>query len=161
MAEIPVGTPIMEWTFPEFAQYERGRTWYLGFFALGAVLIGLAILGRVYTAIPIVVLAGLILILRFRRSPHTVHVRITDTTLEVGGDRVPWDELKEFWIVYRPPEIKKLYVTFRTSVRQPYSIELSDQNPLKVRESLSEFLPENIAQERELASDELLRMFKM
>jgi hypothetical protein len=124
-------------------------------------MIGLALLGRVYTAIPIVILVSLILILRFRRTPHLVHVQITDTGLEVGGDHVNWDELKEFWIVYRPPEIKKLYITFRAPIRQPYSIELTDQNPLKIREALSEFLPENIAQERETASDELLRMFKM
>lgn len=161
MAEAPRGTPLLEWTFPEFAQYERGRGWFLAFFGFGAVMIGLALIAQIYTAIPIVILAGLILVLRWRRLPHDIRARITDLGFEVGGDAVRWDDLREFWIIYKPPEVKKLYVTFKAPVRQPYSIDLMDQNPLKIREVLSEFLPENVAQERETASDELLRMFKM
>jgi hypothetical protein len=157
----PRGTPIMEWTFPEFAQYERGRGWFISFFVVLLVSVGLALLGKVYTAIPVIILIALILILRFRRRPTEIPVRITDLNLEVGDSVVRWDELKEFWIVYRPPEIKKLYVTFKTTVRQPYSIDIMAQNPLKIREALSEFLPENVALESETASDQLLRFFKL
>lgn len=162
MAEqAPHGNTILEWSFPEFADYPRGRAWYLGFFVLAAIMAGLAVLGRVYTAIPVIVLITLILILRFRRRPTEITARITDLGLEVADMNIRWEELREFWIVYRPPEIKKLYITFKTTLRQPFSIDLMNQNPLKVREALNEFLPENIAQESETASDQLLRMFKM
>lgn len=157
----PRGTPIMEWTFPEFAQYERGRGWFIGFFVVLVLAVFLALLGRVYTAIPVIVLVALILILRFRRRPADITVRLTDIGLEIADGAVRWDELKEFWIVYRPPEIKKLYVTFKQPVRQPYSIDLVDQNPLRIREVLSEFLPENVAQESETTTDQLLRFFKL
>jgi hypothetical protein len=108
-----------------------------------------------------VVLASMILILRFRRPPADVSVKIFENGIEIGGDFNPWEELREFWIVYRPPEAKKLYLTYKTSVRPAHSVDLMDQNPLKIRQLLSGFLPENIAQEKETASDQLTRFFKI
>lgn len=159
--EIKQSPAVLEWTFPEFTVYERGRWWYLTFFIVGTLMILLAILSGTYTAIPVVILAGFILILRFRRHPADVHVRITELGIEVGGMFTRWDDLKEFWIIYRPPEIKKLYVAFKLTIRQPFSIELGSLNPLKVRQALAEFLPENVDEERETAGDQLLRFFKL
>jgi hypothetical protein len=72
-----------------------------------------------------------------------------------------WSELKDFWIMYKPPEVKQLYFSFKRTIRPDMNIGLVHQNPLKVREVLREYLLENIEREEEPASEVLTRYFKL
>lgn len=153
--------PLLSWTFPEFTPHERGRGWYIGFLLSVGVLSGIAFWSKNYTFIAVIILAAFILILRFRKQPIDIPIVITEKGVTVGGRNYEWSELKEFWIVYKPPHIKQLYLNFKRPIRPEMNIGLVNQNPLKVREILREYLLENIEREEEPASEILSRYFKI
>lgn len=157
----PRGDILVEWTFPEFVQHERGRGWYIGFVVVIAALIVYAAWTKNYTFIALIVLLTLILLVRLRRTPPEVRIAIRDEGLEIGNSYYAWRELKEFWIVYRPPQTKKLYFTFKAALRPDLDISLENQNPLKLRQLLSERLLENAKREEEPAGDQITRVLKI
>lgn len=157
----PRGKVLLEWTFPEFIQHDRGRSWYLGFLLVDIALVVFGLLTRNYTFIGVIVLASFILVIRLRRQPPDVRFAIRENGIEVSTGYYTWDELKEFWIIYQPPEVKKLYLNFRNSFRPQMDITLERQNPLRVRQVLREYLPENMTEENEPATDQLSRFFKI
>ncbi|MBI3572842.1 MAG: hypothetical protein HY092_01435 [Candidatus Kerfeldbacteria bacterium] len=159
--EIPRGAVLLEWTFPEFETYDRNRRWYIGFLAIIAALIVYGVWSKGYTFIVLVILAAVIIVVRLRRSPLDVHVAIREEGLEVSSRFYAWRELKEFWILYRPPAMKKLYLHFKAAIRPELILPLENQNPLKVRQYLSEHLVENIELEEEPGDDQLARMLKI
>lgn len=157
----PRGDVLMEWTFPEFVRHERGRGWYLGYSVITLGLIVFGILSSNYTFAMLLVLLTLVIIIRLRRDPLPVHFAIRDEGIEVGGDYHPWRELKEFWIIYRPPTVKKIYFIFKSGLRPEIDIALEDQNPIRVRQYLSERLLENASREEEPSGDQISRFLKI
>ena len=78
----------------------------------------------------------------------------------VDRDFFPWDELGRFWIVYQPPEVKKLFFRFKSSIRPIISVLLEKENPVSIRKTLLEYLAEDPNGE-EPASDQFSRVFKL
>lgn len=155
------GSVLMEWAFPEFEQHDRSRAWYLVAFAVFVVSIVIAAFSRNYTFIAVLLLFSLVILIRLRRQPPDVRFAIRDEGLEVGQRFYAWKELKEFWILYRPPEVKKVYFHFKSTLRPALDISLMDQNPLKVRQALSERLLENTDLEDEPTGDQITRFLKI
>jgi hypothetical protein len=154
------GQVLMEWTFPEFERHQRSRGWYLGFLILISLFILFAVWQRAYTFIAVIILTAAVLILRFRQQPLTVHCAVRDEGLEVGERYFPWKDIKEFWIIYRPPEVKKVFFDFKT-IRPSIDLPLQTENPVKLRQFLSERLVENTEREEEPSSDQLTRILKI
>ncbi len=157
----PRGDVLMEWTFPEFVRHERGRGWYIAYAVITVGLIVFGVMSRNYTFVMLLVLLTLVLLIRLRREPLPVHFAIRDEGIEVGNDFHPWRELQEFWIIYRPPLVKKIYFTFKSVVRPQMDISLENNNPIQVRQYLSERLLENATREEEPMGDQLTRALKM
>jgi len=155
------GKTLLSWSFPEFVAHQRSRTWY--------ILAILAILGAlvfsIFTTNPlfavIIVITATILVFRNRRSPAEIPFAITEDGLEVGKVFYRYDSLTAFWIIYEPPQVKRLYVSFRNTFRTNLSVSLEDINPLKVREILLEHVEENLENENESLSDAFQRVFKL
>lgn len=158
--EKPRGDILLEWEFPEFQRHDRDRNWYLGFIIVLALLVGLSLLARNYTFIFVIGLIGFIILVRLRRIPPMVHFAVREEGIEVSNRFYPWREVKTFWILYRPPEIKKLYLTLK-GPRPPLDIGLEAQNPVKVREVFSEHLLEEVDREDEPAGDQISRILKI
>lgn len=157
----PRGDVLMEWSFPEFVRHERGRAWYIAYSVITLGLIVFCIMSRNYTFMMLLVLLTLVLLIRLRRAPLPVRFTIRDEGIEVGNDYHPWRELKEFWIIYRPPTVKKIYFTFKSGLRPEIDVELLDQNPVRVRQYLSERLLENATREEEPTGDQISRFLKI
>lgn len=155
------GSVLIAWTFPEFERHERSRGWYLAAFVVLVASVVIAAFSRNYTFIAVIVLFSLILLVRVRRTPPEVHFAIRDEGLEVGQRYYAWNELKEFWILYRPPQVKKVYFHFKNGLRPALDISLMEQNPLKVRQALSERLLENTELEDEPSGDQITRFLKI
>ncbi len=155
------GDVLMEWTFPEFVRHERGVGWYITYGIITLGLIVFCIFSRNYTFLMLLVLMTLVLIIRLRRDPLPVHFAIRDEGIEVGNDYHPWRELKEYWIIYQPPVVKKIYFVFKSGFRPEIDVALESQNPIRVRQYLSERLLENAAREEEPSADQLSRYLKI
>lgn len=157
----PRGDILMAWTFPEFVRHERGRGWYILYILVTAGLIVFGAMSKNYTFVMLIVLITLVLLIRLRREPLPVHFAIRDEGIEVGREYYPWRELKEFWIIYRPPTIKKIYFTFKSGLRPEIDVSLENQNPIAIRQHLSERLLENATREEEPSGDQITRILKL
>ena len=153
--------PLLSWSFPEFVRHERGRGWYIGFFLVIIGLLAIGFFTANYTFMAVVIMGTFVLVLRLRRQPPDVQMDITEQGITVGGHSYEWSEMKDFWIMYKPPHIKQLYFGFKRTTRPEMNIGLVNQNPLKVREVLREYVLENIEREEEPASEVLTRYFKL
>lgn len=157
----PRGDVLMAWTFPEFVRHERGRGWYIAYAVVTLGLMVFSVFSRNYTFLMLLVLLTLVLLIRLRRDPLPIHFAIRDEGIEVGRDYHPWRELKEFWIIYRPPAVQKIYFTFKSGLRPEIDVALEGQNPIRVRQYLSERLLENAVREEEPSGDQLSRFLKL
>ncbi len=155
------GDILLEWTFPEFEQHDRSRTWYISAFIVFLVSIVIALFSRNYTFVALIVLFSLILLIRIRRVPPPVHCAIREEGIEVSQRFYAWNELKEFWILYQPPEVKKIYFHFKSAIRPALDIALMEQNPIKIRQVLSDRLLENTELEEEPTGDQITRILKI
>lgn len=154
-------TPLLSWTFPEFIRHDRSRGWYIGFFAFFAVCVTIALIIANYSFVGVLVMIALVLIIRLRRAPQHIPFTIHETGVTVADRTYPWSDFKQFWILYKPPHVKQLYLQFKSGVRPELNIGLEDQNPLKVREVVRDFLVEDIEREEEPLSEQLTRYFKI
>lgn len=155
------GAIQLEWDFPEYAQYTRGRGWYLTFFAAVIGFGTFAVLSQNYPFLMIIIVATVVLVSRLRRQALIVRFRIYEDGVSVSDRFYRWDEFKEFYILYKPPEVKRLFLDFKGSLRPTLDISLEGENPLRVRQVISPYLPENVAREDEPLSDQWARMLKL
>lgn len=157
----PRGDILMEWDFPEFVRHERSRGWYFVYAFVILALLVFCFFSKNYTFAMLIVLTTVVLLIRLRRAPLPVHFAIRDEGVEVGNNYYAWRELKEFSIIYRPPTIKKIYFMFKGSLRPELDISLEDQNPVQVRQYLSERLLEDTKREEEPIGDQITRALKI
>ena len=155
------GKRFASWVFPEFEDHKRSKLWYI---IASIVLIGLVIYGIASTNFLFAIffaLASFIYVIRMQRRPRIISFAITEDGLEVHESFYAYKDLDKFWIVYEPPEVKTLYITFTSKIRPLLSIPLESQNPLVIREILLRYLKEDLERDNELLSDALQRELKL
>ncbi|MFC1687178.1 hypothetical protein ACFL0L_01200 [Patescibacteria group bacterium] len=149
------------WVFPEFSVTKRSRLWYI----FASLIAGGAIVLLLLQANPLfavfIMLVVIIYVVRQKQQPTTIVVSITEDGIEIGERFYSYDDLKEFWIAYEPPKVKRLYVRFRNAVRANLSIPLEDQNPVVIREFLLQYIEEDLEQRGESVSDAFQRFMKL
>jgi len=153
---------IINWTVSEIEKYEKNKGWYLlaGIITI-AILIYSFITANFLFAV-IIIIAAIVVILNEGREPEKIKFTITDEGVKVGKKFTDYDELKNFSIIYRPRrDIKRLYFEFKNGLRPRISIYLDNINPLKIREILLKYLPEDLERENEPLSESLSRFFKI
>lgn len=156
-----IGEPLHEWTIQEFEQHFRPRAWYviMGLFGVGFVVYGLISSNFLFSLI--IILFSIILYLQSHQVPPQIPFVISDTGVIVGNRFYTYSELEGFYIIYRPEEVKTLYIETKTITRPTLRIPLLDENPLEVRDTLSRFLIEDVEKETEPLSDQIAREWKL
>ncbi|MBI2443717.1 MAG: hypothetical protein HYV42_00545 [Candidatus Magasanikbacteria bacterium] len=159
--EANLGNIIFQWTVPEYERHQRSRRWFMVMITLGALLVVYGLLARNYLFALIIVLFGVILYLHQVQEPLQVPFAITETGIVIGRKFYRYSELKSFWVIYNPPQVKNLYFAPGNFIRHRLQIPLLDYDPRPVREYLSQFLAENLDEEEEPVSDRLGRVLKL
>lgn len=156
------GPRLATWTFPSFVQHERTTGWFVVAGTIAVACIVFAFFDKNYLFPIIILLVGAILFQQTRREPEEVIFSIYGDGIELLGQNFyPYNEIKNFWILYQPPHAKYVYFRFGVGVRNNLRVPLDSENPLKVREVLSQFLQEDFTQETEPTVDALGRMLKL
>ena len=155
------GKKLLEWEFDEYAKYRRGFWWYVLATAAAVSMVVWALIDRNILFAIIILIVAVLLFALSRRSPAQIIIRITEDGVEVGRNFYAYTELKNFWLFYRPPELKKLYLHFKTALRPSLVVHLEDQNPVTLRQTLLHYLTEDLEQEEEPATDEISRRLKL
>src|SRR3989344_6604025 len=153
------GATLHQWTFPEFTRHERSKGWYVtAALIVGAILVYCVVTANVLFAV-ITVVAYLI-ILMFHRSSNDVEFSITKSGITVNNRFYQYKELKNFYIIYEPPDVKMLYFEPRSIISPRIPVALEDQDPVAIRETLNRYLTEDLDREDEPTSDQLSRLLK-
>lgn len=139
---------LMQWQSKEFQQVSRPQQWYILFAIVGIALVIYAFITTNYLFALIVVILAVVLNSFFHKKPKKLSIAITSEGITVENNFYPYSEdLASFWILYDPPNLKTLNFSRASTIKSTLSIELEDQNPMKIRETLLNYLPEDIEQE--------------
>jgi len=143
--------PLAEWTCPEFVKYRKNKSWYQILWVILVLLIIFAIFKGGFLPVVTFVLMGIVVYVYSKKEPRKIHFKIVNKGIWFNEKFYDFTELKSFWILYEPPELKTL--NFLTEKKLPgiITFQLGDQNPVKIREILLEFLPEDEKRKESLA----------
>jgi len=152
---------VFNWSFAEYNQTERGKLWYALFFsALGLMMVyAVATINFLFGVI--IVMGGIVLMIRQKNIPNKVSLSLNESGVEIDGKHFDFSEFADFYILYQPPELKNLYLNFKSVVKPRLIIPLEDQNPLAIRELLIAYLKEDLDKEEEPLSEVFRKTFKL
>ncbi len=156
-----LGNPLHEWTIQEYEQYERGRRWYIVMGILGGLSLVYALFTGNFLFALVIVLFGIIMFLQSHQTPPQLPFVITDLGIILGRRFHPYTDLQNFSIVYRPPEVKVIFFETKSMLEPTLRIPILDADPVEIRYSLLEYLPENAEREDEPLSDQIARNLRL
>lgn len=168
------GELFFSWTFPEFERHERDRGWYIKaaaatFFLLLFALLNPQLIFRYpfvilgapnFTFFFLIIVISLIVLL-FHRSDNEIEFKISEDGILVNEKFYDYKNIKNFYIIYEPPEVKTLYFEPKAFFSPRIPIALEDQNPVEIRELLLQYLEEDIDRDNEPLSEQFSRLFKL
>jgi hypothetical protein len=160
MADSPIKPkPHLIWEAPEFIHYPKNKIWIVGISILGLGLIAYFAFQKDFLTTALLVLFFVVILYFGNMAPKTVNVEISPQGVKLNTYRLPFQQIKTFWIVYDPPYVKTL--NFETTARfnRFLTVQLMDQDPTTIRSFLLEFLPED-ADRGEQFSDIVSRTLK-
>ncbi len=153
---------FISWRIPEYDRYERPKIWYILAIIVALTALIIAFWAKNYLFVIIIVLSSLIIILNEGREPEEIEFAIHDEGLALGKRFIDYSELSNFSIIYKPRQnTKKLYFEFGSALRPRLSIYLGNNNPLKIRDILLNYLQEDLERENEPLSESLARLFRI
>jgi len=154
------GKTLVSWKYPSHIKPTRSRRWYTIAAIIGGLSFAFAVITLNFLFSFILIMIVLIMVLQHRQMPSEITCDITEDGIKMVDDFFKYDDLKEFWIAYKPPDVKKLYLSFKSSLRPMLIIPLEEQNPLKVRKILLDYLDEDLSREDETTTEALSRLLK-
>jgi hypothetical protein len=158
---LPVGELVFDWEVPEYEKYERTKRWYLIMGVVGVSLIVYSIVSTNYLFALVIILFCIVTYLHEAQEPLAIRFAVTTTGIILGRKYYRYSELKDFWIIYEPGEVKNLYFTLNNAVKHRLQVPLLDNDPVAIREELKKFLKEDLMQEEEPFSDRLSRILQL
>lgn len=128
------------------ATEEVNPTNFVALGALGLIDVGLiayfAFTDNFLAALVFLITGGLIAFTIFTKQPRTVTCKIRTQGVQVNKDLYLYENLRSFWIFYDPPYHQELSIRSRKSLVNFIRVPLGDEDPVKIRKLLLQFLPE-------------------
>lgn len=154
------GKVLHTWTFPEFPHQRRNRRWYTVAGVLGATGLVWALFSRNVLFAVILIIIAVVYVMTGQRTPRRIAATITEDGLAVDRSFYGWDEFEQFWLVYSPPAVKRLFLRFKAPLRPALSLELERENPVTLRKALLAYLKEDL-EGVEPTADQVARLLKL
>ncbi|HDQ22495.1 MAG TPA: hypothetical protein ENN28_00805 [Candidatus Uhrbacteria bacterium] len=158
--EIGVGEIYFSWKIPEYVLPQRSRRWYFVMLGLAVFLIIYSIFTANFLFALIIIIAIYIIFLRMYHQPKELIFQIAEEGILVGNTFYEYSRIKNFYIIYNPPVVKKLFFTFK-GLSPDISIPLEDMNPLVIRKKLLEYIDEDLEKEYQSIDDQLETILKL
>ncbi|MCX6784721.1 MAG: hypothetical protein NTV81_02155 [Candidatus Komeilibacteria bacterium] len=153
---------LASWSFPEFESPERPRFWYLGAGLIFLILLVYAIISTNFLFAVVLVMAAIIWLVRERETPLAVNFEITDEGLQLDHNFYDYEQLENFYLIYKPDQgSKNLYFHFKSKIRPRLSIPLREQDPVQIRDLLLNYLQEDLDQKDIPTSEWLGKIMKL
>ena len=158
---VDAGHIEVSWQTWEYPPHERSIYWFIAAGVIGAALLVYSVVTANYLFAIIVLMMGVIMLIDGLRHPDRIDVHITDSGIVVGEEYYDFNMIKDFSIIYEPPEVKVLYVDFNNLFQPLLVVPLEDVDPNAVRDSLLPYAFENLSREEEALTDMVKRLYKL
>lgn len=155
------GKIVIEWQFSEFEKLQKGDLWFITFGVIAGALLIYSVFTSNFLFALIIVLTYFIIFIRQAREPEMILFVITEQGIILDNYFYAFHELKKFWIIYKPPEVKFLYIDVDRTLSAIKRIPLLDINPLFIREVLLNHISEDLDKQEEPFSDTVGRILKL
>jgi len=159
--DILTGDTLHEWTIQEYEQHDRGVGWYIVMILAGLALVLFALLTGNFLFALIIVLFGIIMFLQSHQVPPQVPFKITELGVILNNRFYAWSEFTGFYIIYQPPHVKTLFIETDSAFRPLLRIPLLDIDPISVRNTMQDYLEEDLEKEEEPMSDRFARNWRI
>ncbi len=154
------GKALMSWRAPEYEQQEKSRGWFIGAGIIAALLIGASIWMRNYLLIIIVVLFAIVIYTLHKKEPLVLKIKLTEKGIRFGKKFYPYKNIENFWIIYDPPA-KTLNLKTTSTLFPQVSLQIQDQDPLRIRDLLLDYIEEDGEKTEETNGERLARRLKI
>ena len=151
------GDIIHQWNIKEYENHERPTRWFVIMGVLGSLLIFFALVTGNFLFALIIMLFGIIIFLQSNQAPKTVPIKITDLGIIIGTRFYMHTEIAAFYIVYNPPQVMSLFLETKGLFKPRIQIDLLDEDPNEIRDTLLQFIEEDLEVEQEPLSDKVAR----
>ena len=88
-------------------------------------------------------------------------IHLTTLGVVMGEEFFRYQDIKDFSIVYNPPDVKLLYLDFHRLIHPLVALPLESANPNAVRDALLPYIFENLEREEEGLTDLVSRVYKL
>ncbi|PIW67649.1 hypothetical protein COW09_02175 [bacterium (Candidatus Moisslbacteria) CG12_big_fil_rev_8_21_14_0_65_36_11] len=155
------GKELISWEFWE--REERKKTAGL-YAAIIFIFLSLAIVSaftKNFLFLIFLILFFVVLMIEWNRPREKKKMEIFEGGVMVAQKFYEWEDLENFWIIYQPPKIKKLYLNPKGALNLEFSLSLENEDPIKVRNVLKQFLAEDLERKDETLFDLVKRWLKL
>lgn len=149
------------WESYDRPAHDRGRTWHILMPLAAVLLLIYAVLSANFLFAFIIILFALITYLASLGEPERIRFAVTDGGIVVGTQRIPFKDIRRFWFIYEPPQVKRLYLETTSWIQPRISVELDHIDPNDVRTTLGRFVKEDLTETEEPFSDFISRKLKL
>lgn len=133
---------LFRWSAPEFLRFQRGWIWFVLALLVNGALIAYGVLTHAWTMVLIFSVIPVVYLLEHRRKPQTVDVVISPYGVKFGVIRVPYSQIRKFWILHHPPQIDELHILTENKWHPEVTIPLMGMDPTLLRQYLVTQVPE-------------------
>lgn len=150
---------LFSWQTQEFKKYNFESSKLLLLIVVGAALLIYAFVAANYLFMVFIIMAAVVIYIFDKKEPATIDISITKRGIIIGEKMLTYEEdLKTFWVLYNPPEVKTLNFDRQQLLFPVISLQLEDENPLKIREVLLRYLPEDMKREEHFSEKAARRL---
>jgi len=149
----------ISWTAREFIHYPKGKVWIISLLSIGLVLVGIFLFRKDFLTALLFLLLLIVTFYFSRKKPRKIKITLDSQGIKLNELRIYYQQIKNFWIIYRPPEVKTLNFETSAYINRFLTIQLEAQDPLKIREYLLNFISEELDRE-EPVTEKLSRKLK-
>lgn len=127
---------LAAWIAPEFLRYQRTWLWYAVALLLDAGLLAFAYTSGSITMGLVFLVLPMVFALEQRRAPNGVEVVISSYGIKFGVKKIPYSEIKKFWIIHHPPHINELHILTSNRISPELTIPMMNIDPVTLRNYL-------------------------
>ncbi|NMC51634.1 hypothetical protein GYA54_02830 [Candidatus Kuenenbacteria bacterium] len=151
----------LSWSFPEHEKHERSRRWYIIAGLIAAFLFVYALLTSNWLFALIIIMVIMVMFINHHSEPRPIEFIIDHEGIKLGEKHYKYKDIKNFWIIYEPPTVKKIFFVFMSNTKPILSIPIGEENPVDIRAFLRQYLEEDLDQEAEPFSEAMGRILKI
>lgn len=159
-----IGRKLFSWEAPEYFQHQRGNDWYWWVGLAAVILLGISLWQGSFLFGILILVGWFTVILYAIRPPRTFIFTITEKGILVknphaeGVKMYPWQELKSFWIFYKPPIQEELSVVSKKTMMPYIKMPLGGADPAQIENIVAKYIPKE--EQKESLIDSLAHFAK-